>query len=84
MGNHDRAIQDYDQALELRPQYALAHYNRACAYSFKQEIDSIAEDLEKAVALDLSYKEQSKTDPDLAWARENIPEVRRLLGLDSE
>ena len=29
---HDRAIQDFDQAIKLNPNYAIAFYNRGNAY----------------------------------------------------
>ncbi|MCZ6535269.1 MAG: tetratricopeptide repeat protein, partial [Chloroflexi bacterium] len=83
-GEHDSAIQDFDRALKLSPDYALAYYNRACAYSLKGEVGSLSEDLKKAVSLNPEFLQDAKEDNDLAWARENIPEVRRLLGLDTD
>ena len=31
-GNYDRAIRDYDRALEVNPGQVLAHFNKALAY----------------------------------------------------
>lgn len=38
-GEYDRAIQDYDQAIQLEPDSALAYYDRANAYDSKGEYD---------------------------------------------
>jgi len=38
-GEYDRAIQDYDQAIQLEPDSALAYYDRGNAYDSKGEYD---------------------------------------------
>jgi tetratricopeptide (TPR) repeat protein len=38
-GQPDRAIEDYDQAIQLNPNYALAFYNRGVAYGDKGQFD---------------------------------------------
>ena len=32
LGQHERAIQDYDEVIRLDPQYVDAYYNRGLAY----------------------------------------------------
>ena len=44
-GQHDRAIQDYDQAIKLNPSYAIAYNNRGFAYGAKGEHDRAIQDL---------------------------------------
>ena len=43
-GQHDRAIQDYDQAIKLDPSNAIAYYNRGIAYSAKGQLDRAIQD----------------------------------------
>ena len=40
----DLAIQDYDKALELKPDYADAYFNRRLAYELKGETDLAIQD----------------------------------------
>jgi len=47
----DRAIQDYDQSLQLNSDSATAHYNRGVAYEFKGDYDRAFPDLDRAVQL---------------------------------
>lgn len=47
----DRAIQDYDQSLQLDPNSATARYNRGVAYEFKGDYDRAFPDLDRAVQL---------------------------------
>ena len=51
-GEHDRAIQDYDQAIRLNPNLASAFSNRAKAYSAKSQFARELQDLDQAIRLD--------------------------------
>jgi len=51
----DRAITDYDQAIELDPQFAGAYTNRGLAYSNKGNLDRAIADLDQAIALNPQY-----------------------------
>ena len=53
-GQHDRAIQDYDQAIKLNPSNARAYYNRGIAYSAKGQHDRAIQDYDQAIKLDPS------------------------------
>ena len=50
-GDYDRAIQDYDQAIRLKPDYAIAFYNRGYAYQHKGDYDRAIQDYDQAVRL---------------------------------
>jgi tetratricopeptide (TPR) repeat protein len=50
-GNHDRAIPDYNMAIELDPKHFSAYYNRALAWSAKGESDRAIADYDAAIKL---------------------------------
>ena len=79
MGQYELALSDHNQALSLDPRNLAAFFNRACMYSLKQEAGSIVEDLRAALDIDPSVVDQARSDPDLEWARQTLPEVRELL-----
>ena len=54
-GQYDRAIEDYNKAIALDPNYADAYYNRGVAYAKKGQYDRAIEDYNKAIALDPNY-----------------------------
>ena len=51
-GWYDRAIQDYDEAIRLDPEYALAYNDRGTAYSRKAQPRRAIQDYDKAIRLD--------------------------------
>ena len=51
-GLYDRAISDFNKALEINPRYADAYNNRGHAYYNKQEYDKAWEDVQKTQDLD--------------------------------
>jgi tetratricopeptide (TPR) repeat protein len=54
-GQGDRAIEDYDQAIRLDPNYAIAFYNRGLAYKGKGQPDRAIADYDQAIQLDPDY-----------------------------
>lgn len=50
-GNHDRAIADFDLAVELDPELAAARYNRALSWSGKGEPDRAIADYDAALKI---------------------------------
>ena len=57
IGEHDKAIADYDQAIKLKPHYAKAYYNRGNAYRDKVDFDKAIADYTKAIKLKPDYVE---------------------------
>jgi tetratricopeptide (TPR) repeat protein len=55
IGDDERAIADYDQAIALQPDYALAYYNRGVAYADKGDLDHAIADYDQAIALQPDY-----------------------------
>ena len=51
-GEYDLAIQSFDEAIRLKPNYGEAFANRAGAYLKKNEYDRAARDYDEAVRLD--------------------------------
>ena len=56
-GEHDLAIKDFDKAIELKPDYALAYNNRGAVYRSKGEYDLAIADCNKAIELKSDYAE---------------------------
>ena len=50
--SYDRAIADYDKAIEIDPKYAQAYNNRGYAYEAKGEHDRAIADYDKAIEID--------------------------------
>jgi len=51
-GDYDRAIQDFDAAIRLKPDYAKAYYNRGNTYFNKGDYDRAIQDNDAAIRLD--------------------------------
>lgn len=49
---HDSAIQNYDKAIEINPQSAIAYSNRGSAYLFLEEHEHAIQDFEMAIKID--------------------------------
>src|ERR1700739_4563989 len=54
-GDYDRAIQDYDQAIQLKPDFAQAFNNRGNALTRKGMFDLAIEDYGRAILLRPDY-----------------------------
>lgn len=64
IGRYDEAIEAAQKAIEGKTVYASAWYNIACAYSKKADKEKALSNLEKAISMDVSYKEKAKKDED--------------------
>ena len=51
MGQYDAAIKDYDKAIELKSDYAVAYNNRGIAYADMGQYDVAIKDYDKAIEL---------------------------------
>jgi tetratricopeptide (TPR) repeat protein len=58
----NEAIKAFDRAIKLKPDYAEAWYNRARVYATKRLYKKSLTDLQKAVLLDTSFKQEAKKD----------------------
>ena len=54
-GEYSHAIQDYNKALELKPDWAEAHNNRGLAFYHKREYDLAVKDCNSAININLSH-----------------------------
>ena len=65
LSRNEEAIAAYDQALEFKPYYHEAWYNKACVYSLQNAIELALENLQKAIQLNPeTCREMAKTDSD--------------------
>lgn len=54
-GNYDQAIQDYNQAIRLNPEFGFAFNNRGSAYRAKEDYDRAIQDYNQAIRLKPDY-----------------------------
>ena len=54
-GNYDQAISDFNKAIQLRPNDALAYYGLGSAYSIKRDYSQARSEFNKAIKLDPNY-----------------------------
>jgi tetratricopeptide (TPR) repeat protein len=78
----DEALAEYQRALDADPAFVPAYFSRACALSLAESQGTIAADLERAIAAVPQYRQLAAITPELAWAREHVPAVRRLFDAD--
>ena len=53
--SYDRAIEDYNRAVQLDPKYALAFFNRARAYAEKRDYDRAVQDYTQSIQVNPNY-----------------------------
>ena len=75
-GAYDAAIEAYDQALTLNPQYIAAYYNRGLAHAGIGALDSAIADFTRAIELDLRRVQEDKD-----VQRRRLAEAYRQRGL---
>ena len=54
-GQWDKAIAEYNKAIELNPEYAEAYYNRGLAHYHKGQYDQAISDYNKAIEINPEY-----------------------------
>jgi len=55
LGKYDKAIEDFNKAIELNPDLAVAYYNRGNTYAELGEYDRAIKDYDKAIELNKDY-----------------------------
>ena len=86
-GEHDKAIKDYTEAIQLDPDYSEAYYNRGNAYFGKGEHDKAIKDYTEAIRLDPDYSE-AYLDRGIAYRKKSkydkvIEDYTEAIRLDS-
>ena len=64
LGRYEDALEVYDKAIEIKPEFDSAWYNRACAFSLTNKKEDSLFNLKRAIELDISYKKRAKKDTD--------------------
>ncbi len=80
--NHEQPIQMLNEVIQTNPNSARAYYNLACIKALNPSQypnDQILADLQKAVAMDKSYKIRANVDPDLK-AVSGLAEFKQIIG----
>ncbi|MGC9393569.1 MAG: tetratricopeptide repeat protein [Anaerolineae bacterium] len=70
MGEYDKAIQEYNKALELDPTYLLAYYDRGLAHAQQQHYADAIADFSEVIALDPQHAD-AYYNRGLVHARQN-------------
>ncbi len=55
LGNYKQAIEDYDRAIEIKPDYTDAYNNRGIAYTYLSNYRQAIEDFNRAIEINPSY-----------------------------
>ena len=88
IGEHDKAIADYDRAIKLKPHYAKAYYNRGNVYRDKVDFDKAIADYTKAIELNPDYAEayynRGKLYDEAETYDEAIKDFSAVIKLESE
>ena len=83
-GDQDRAIADFNEAIQLDPKYALAFASRAFAYASKRDNDRAIADFNEAIRLDpknaraFCYRGELKRQINDATSGADIKKARQL------
>jgi len=56
-GDFDKAIENYDKAIELNPEYEKAYYNRGLAFACKEDYDKAIVDIKKVIEIKPNFAE---------------------------
>lgn len=73
---YERAIQDYNKAIQLNPNYAVAYNNRGNAYSDLRKYERAIQDFDKAIELKPNYEYAYYWR---GWVYEKMKEYKKAL-----
>ena len=65
-GKHKEAIETYDKALKIKPDFDAVWFNKACAHALLSSRDDAMSSLKKAIELNPRYKSIAKNTPDFS------------------
>jgi len=86
IGNFEKAISEWNRAIEIDPQYADAYVNRGDAYLAKGEFDQALADFDKAITINpndaYAYLFRGMCLIDIGENQRAIPDLERALELD--
>ena len=66
MGSHTEAIETYDTALKIKPNFEAVWFNKACAQALLSRKEDALNSLKKAIELNPGYKSVAKNNPDFS------------------
>jgi tetratricopeptide (TPR) repeat protein len=78
LGEDDEAITNFDKALEIKPDYPSAYYHKAACYALQRKVELALENLQKAIELNLDYREEAGSDIDFDEIK-NEPGFQKLI-----
>src|SRR5262245_14428336 len=70
--NFDKAIDKYNQAINLDPSYWLAHFGRGRAYLERKQLDEALADFDEVIKLNANYAEAYVGRGDVYWQRRDL------------
>ena len=65
------AVNCFDKAIGLNPQFTNARYNKASTLSLQGDLEAAFELLQQAIEIDPEYREMAKTDTDFDRLRDD-------------
>lgn len=81
LGDHDRALQEQDRALELNPSSAISHQLRACVLFFAGRPGEAVEGLDRVIRLEPRYQSRSMVLADRSLNHLLMGDVREAIEL---
>ena len=88
LGQTERAIEDYDKAIELNPEDATAYCNRGAAYAKLGQTERAIEDFDKAIELNpedaAAYYNRGNAYDDLGQTERAIEDFDKAIELNPE